>query len=176
MSSENNEKILITCCISGGVFRNFAKYDAFQRRKAWRGSLILSMSLFLTSLIFFIGLRDGNFAKAFGRFFFISAVVIPVIWVTSLNPSITKQIKERDIRETIAQYFVELSDNGVVMSKGKDKVNFTWNEICRVVFNKDCAYMFVNEDRALLLPYGSDFSKAEELILSNLPEEKIEHI
>ena len=62
------------------------------------------------------------------------------------------------------------------MSKGKDKVNFTWNEICRVVFNKDCAYMFVNEDRALLLPYGSDFSKAEELILSNLPEEKIEHI
>lgn len=176
MSKENNNKILISCCISGEVFRNFAKYDAFQRRKAWRSTLILSMSLLLTSLIFFIGFRDNYFAKAFGSFFLISAVIIPVIWVTSLNSSINKQIKERDIRESIAQYFVELSDNGVVMSKGKDKVNFTWNEIYRVIFSKDCAYVFVNKDRALLLPYGSDFSKAEQLLLSNLPEEKIEHI
>ncbi len=86
--------------------------------------------------------------------------------------SVRAEAKKHGLSKTKAQYFTLLSRDSFKVIRDKDEAAFSWADLYMAYRVKGCIYLYVNADRAYLLPDCEDSDAAWDLICSRLPEEK----
>ena len=158
--------------IDGAIFRRFAVFDAFTRRKAWRNPLLFAVILSAFAVVCFLGRNGREQAVLLGTVLLSIGIVLPLVWVGMFLGSVRRQAKASGLSLEKAQYYVTLLSDGVKVVKEKENAAYSWGDVYMAYRVQDCIYLYVSASRAFLLPECEKTDRAWEIISSHLPTEK----
>lgn len=163
--------------LSTKMFRRFSFFDAFRRRKAWRGPVIflLIMGVF-AGICFALHGRQG--AVMLGCILAGIGVGLPAAYVLSFLLSVNKQAADQGLAGVKHVYTLELDPESkiFVVDNGKQRVNMKWKDVHCIYRDTMAAYFYVSPRQAFILPYSCMEDATENfwpMIGKKLPKEKI---
>ena len=171
--NDNENSITITCNITGDDFVRFAKYDTFKRKKAWKSPVFFALIMTGFALICYTVLRDREQSSLLGTVLLAVGLVVPSVWYFMYMRSLREQVKKIGLRTSKAQYFVMFSPDRIHVSKGKETADYLWENVYMLVYDKDVSYLYVDPQRAFLLPDGEGINEMKALAEQKLSADKI---
>ena len=159
--------------IDGSVFRRFAVYDSFVRKKGWRNPVIFAGIMTAFAVACFAMRKTHEQAMLLGWVLLGVGLVLPIVWFGMFFVSINAQITRNGLSPTKAQYFVTLAPDKIQVTRGEEKAEYQWEDIYMACHVKGCIYLYVSSARAYLMPDCKDTPAAWEKITASLPAEKI---
>lgn len=154
--------------VDAGIFLKFALFDTFVRQKRWRlpAAFLIIMSGFGIVCFAMQGVREQ--AWLLGTVLLLLGWGLPAFYVLHFLYSVKQQIKRMGLTQPQSVYTLKLSDDGVMVSNKKDKINFRWDKLYAVYDRKDCVYIYAAPNKAYILPYKQ--FKDDEQTFSKLAE------
>lgn len=158
------EQIDIHVKLDAGAFRRYCAFDAFRRRRRWFAPLLaalLLVSLSLSGLTGVIALSPGASGLLMGL-----GLAVPMLAFGLYFIQIEAQIARQQLKGAPAVYSLRLSPEGVRVTNDRrreDPVDLPWDRLWAAFRRRDCVYLYVNPERALILPDGQASSPPDEL-------------
>lgn len=171
--ADTEQRLVIESNITGQQFGRFAMYDTFVRRRAWRAPALFALMMSGFALVCFTLARDKEQSSLLGLVLLSVGLVLPTVWVFMYVLSVRRQIKKFGLSIYKVQYLIEPDRDGIRVTKGKEKADFSYKAVTMLVKDKGCSYLYVDKGRAFLLPEREKNREALAFLESRLPPEKI---
>jgi len=158
--------ITVSVKIDARLFRNFAIYDAFRMKKRWKSPVLFALILLGFAILCFSRAKTQEQAVFMGAVLLAVGFGLPIIYFANFFRSINVQIRKLGLKSPQPVYTVTLTDvpDGIhVAAKNGETAQYEWNNLYGVHQGKSCTYLYVQNNRAYLLPDRDIGSQAEAL-------------
>ena len=165
---------IIPCRITPEIFQEFAWFDLLRQKKRWRAPLFFTTVMAAFSAVCFLASGRVRGAVLLGCVLLGVGIILPLGWMLSFYQSVRAEAKRLKLAQAPIAYTLHLTDQGVGVTKGKEKANFSWGQLYRACFLRRCICLYAAPGKAFLLPIEAE-TKGERLwekICRRLPEEK----
>ena len=166
--------LTIACKIDRKTFTRFAVYDTLIRKKGWRNPVLFALIMSAFAAVCFFVRKTHAQATLLGGVLLGVGLVLPIVWFGMFFASVRRQAKRSGLSPDTVQYTVTLSEEKIHVTKGKEAVDFQWQDVHLARREKGCIYLYVSPARAFLLPDCEETDRAWQLITSKLDPAKIE--
>ena len=159
--------MLINCRITGDIFRRFAYYDAFIRKKAMR-----NIGIFVLISAAFSAVSFAGGGAALGCVFTALAVLLPCVYLFVFASSVKKQQKKLNTASAEPAYTAELFDKergARITSRSDECLSIGWNDVTLAHRAGNCVYLYISSGKAFLLPC-EDSAELWNFLCGVLPE------
>lgn len=146
------------------VFRNFTLFDFLQRRKFWKYPVIFALIMCSSAIISYV-MNHVEGAIFLGTVLLVIGLGIPVAYFYTFFASLKKQVAAQNLNPPRLVYTLDLTEkeDGIFIKDDKNQVNYKWMDVYKAYRNKDCTYLFMNQDRAFLIPHACVSDKVDDL-------------
>lgn len=152
--TEKKSRIEIHVQINAKLFRHFAMFDAFIRRRRWQPpTLFAGIFLFFALAAYLMRGRSPQATMLAGVLLGVG-IVLPAVYLGSYLFSVRAQIKKMKLDKPRAAYTLTLDDNGVEVSAGKNAHHYEWESLYAAYRRPECTYLYVSPGQAYLLPHA----------------------
>lgn len=146
------------------VFRNFTLFDFLQRRKFWKYPVIFALIMCSSAIISYV-MNHVEGAIFLGTVLLVIGLGIPVAYFYTFFSSVKKQVAAQNLNPPRLVYTLDLTEkkDGIFIADDKNQVNYKWKDVYKVYKNKDCTYLFMNKERAFLIPHSCVSNEVDTL-------------
>lgn len=139
-----------------GAFKKFAYFENYIRNKRWLSSVMAGAALLVGACLCFLLMEDASLV---GGALLCVGAGIPLSHFVSMRCSLKKQIADHHLEKPRLVYTVLLGETGVAQQLGEDAAGSVspvvpWEKVYGAWRTKNAIYLYVLENRALLLPDG----------------------
>ena len=151
-------------------FLRFALFDTFRVKKRWKTPVLFAciMSAFATICFCFRSSREQ--AALLGGVLLAIGLILPVIWFLLFLSSVKREAKKLGLSKHKAAYYLFLREEGVTITREKEKVEYAWENLHMAWRVKGCIYLYVLPTRAFLMPERAESDAAWDIICRHLPD------
>lgn len=172
MSVVKETAIVVPATLDTQDFIRFALFNTFSLKKRWKSPVLFAVLMSIFAVICFVASRTHPQGTLLGSILLSIGLILPIVWFLLFLSSIKAEAKKHGLSKTKAQYFTLLRQDSIKVVKEKEEAVFPWQDLFMAYRVKGCIYLYINPDRAYLLPDCDDSDLAWELICSSLPKEK----
>ena len=152
IDNKSPEKVQVK--IDARLFRHFAMFDAFIRRRRWQPpALFAGIFLFFALAAYLMRERAPQATMLAGVLLGVG-VVLPLVYLVSYLLSIRAQIKKMKLDKPRAAYSLTLDERGMDVNAGKTTHTYEWTSLYAAYRRADCTYLYVSAGQAYLLPHA----------------------
>ena len=173
MSGAHKEFLTIPATIDSSDFISFALFYTFRRKKRWKMPLLFAIIMSAFAIVCFAMRKTRAQATLLGTVLLSIGLILPLVWFLWFLNSVKTEGKKHNLSKTKAQYFTRLGPEMIKVIQGKNETDFLWEDLFMAYRTKGCIYLYVNPNRAYLLPECEDSDSAWELAIAHLPKNKI---
>jgi len=158
--------IIINSNIDARLFREFAMFDTFMVKQRWKSPALFALIMLVSALLCFSLRQKAGQAVLIGIVLLAVGFGLPIIYVVNFLASISTQARKLGLKAPQPFYTITLTDadDGIlVAAKGGDKARYEWGRVYGAFFRANCVYLYVQNNRAYLLPNGDVGGQAEAL-------------
>lgn len=166
--------VSVVCKIDRKTFTRFAAYDTLVRKKGWRNPALFALIMTAFAAVCFLGRETRAQASLLGGVLLGVGLLLPLVWFGMFFSSVRRQAKRFGLSADKSQYTVTLGDEKITVTKGKEKADFSWQDVYLARRVRGCVYLYVSAARAFLLPDCPETDRAWEIIAKNLAPGKIQ--
>lgn len=146
------------------TFRRYCAFDAFRRQRRWYWPALISMLLItasLAGLFNWVPQLSGASALLMGL-----GIAVPMMNLGLYFIPIEAQIAQQRLKQAPPVYALRLDDAEVSVTnlqKDEPPVSIPWEKMWAAFENQEDVYLYVNPDKALILPSGQASASTEAL-------------
>ena len=149
-------------------FKRFAEFNARHVQKKFTRPIMIGGAGFLGSLISFAAQDVFDEAFAMGTILFVIAFMVPTNFFNTFNKTVKEQTAKMQIEKPRHVYTIDLeakSDGIRYYHAGEKKTagQFTWVSITGAWRSSKDIYLYVEKDRALIIPDGTKDVNPDQL-------------
>lgn len=150
--------ILISVKLSARIFKNFAVFNATRRQRHWLLPVGIAVFCFIFSVASFMFQETLSWGASLGSILSAVTVLIPLWYFRSFYSGIDKQIEKMNLKEPRHVYTIELSEAATESirffypGEKHPAETFSWKSIEGAWRTDHAIYIYVNPERALLIP------------------------
>ena len=170
--TEQKALFTIPATLDSRDFMQFAMFNTFRLKKRWKSPVLFAVLMTVFAVICFAAAKTHPQGSLLGGILLSIGLVLPVVWFLLFLSSVKAETKKHGLSKTKAQYFTLLRQDSVKVVRGTEEAVFPWKDLFMAYRVKGCIYLYINPDRAYLLPDCDDSNLAWELICSSLSKEK----
>ena len=135
------------------TFRADCAFDTFRRQRRWYPPIMAGMVLVtLSAALLLMGKGTGAAGVLMGL-----GIAVPMVVFGLYFIQVEAQVAAMKLKEKPAVYSLTLSADGVRVrndQKSEDPVDLEWYKLWAAFRRRDCIYLYVNPERAFILPDG----------------------
>ena len=157
-------EIVIRVRLDEKTFRRYLNFDTFRLKRRWFWPVMAAM-ICLTAALFFLLFRPGT-ADTLAGILTGLAIGIPMVCFGLYFIQLQVQVSAMKLKEHPEIYSLWLREEHVrVVSAGRPEApaDLYWNQFYAAYRRSDCIYLYVNPQRAFLLPEGQASVSSEDL-------------
>ncbi len=145
--------VTVPVSIDAKIFRDFALFDGFFRRRRWRPLALFTGILLSSALVCFLMRNRAEQAVFLGSVLALVGIGLPVAYVLSFLSSIRQQSKKMRLATGRHAYTIFLSDSdGIAAEVGKERLTYRWEDVFAIYHLRRATYLYVTPGKAYLLP------------------------
>lgn len=134
-------------------FLKFSMFDTFVHKKGWLRPALFAVILGTSAGVCF-ALRERRGAVLLGTVLLVVALGLPAAWILSFFLSVRRQAKGQGLAKGKYVYTLDLGDGELAVDNGHERASYPWGQIFRVYRRSDAAYLYINPQRAFLIPHS----------------------
>ena len=134
-------------------FLKFSMFDAFVHKKGWLRPALFAAILGAAAGVCFL-LRERRGAVLLGAVLLVVALGLPAAWLLSFFLSVRRQARDQGLAGGKYVYTLDLGEKELAVDNGHERASYPWGRIFRVYRRPDAACLYINPQRAFLLPYS----------------------
>ncbi len=157
VSPLNQKSMFLSITLGAASFKKFAVFNIMNYQKRWKTPVAIGVTGFIASIISF-SLQD-TFENAFllGVLLFVVGIFIPGMYFKTFFQSVKEQTEKMNLEKPRHVYSIELTDapDGIRFYHPNEKKaagQFSWNNITGAWRTDKAIYLYVEQNRALLIP------------------------
>ena len=137
------------------MFRRYCAFDNFRRQRRWYWPVLISMILITAAiggLLRLIPVSESAAGVLMGLGIAVPAVIFGLYFI-----QIEAQIARQKLKQAPAVYSLSFTAEGVRVvndQKQEAPVDLSWDRLWAAFRRADCIYLYVNPERAFILPDG----------------------
>ena len=135
------------------TFRGYCAFDTFRRQRRWYPPIMAGMVLVtLSAALLLTGKGTGAAGALMGL-----GIAVPMVVFGLYFIQIEAQIARQKLKQAPAVYSLSFTAEGVrVVNDQKEEapVDLSWDRLWAAFRRADCIYLYVNPERAFILPDG----------------------
>ncbi len=150
--------------LDAGTFRRYCAFDAFRRRRRWFLPALASMVLITISLAGILGLVA--MPETLSGLLMGLGIAVPMILFGLYFIQIEAQVAHRGLKGAPEVYALRLDGDGIRVAgaeKPEASVLVPWSQPVAAFSRRSDVYLYVNPERALILPAGQASVSTEAL-------------
>jgi len=169
------KSITVNVILDDKIFRQFALFENFRRKRIWGAPLIFAAIMSAFALVCFAMRARTEQAVMMGSVLLIIGLGLPAAYIGLFFKSIKFQIKTMGLKSPRHVYSLRLSPLGAEVISGDEPNQFKWSGMFGAYRVPGCTYLFVEKNKAYLLPDGQAEEGADiwALLADMLPVEKL---
>ena len=169
------KSITVNVILDDKIFRRFAIFENFHRKQIWRPPLIFAAIMSAFACLCFVLRARAEQAVMMGSVLLIIGLGLPAAYIGLFFKSIKFQIKTMGLNVPRNVYSLRLSHDGARVISGDKPALFEWRNMFGAYRDAGCTYLFVESNKAFLLPDGQAEEGADiwEFLIEYLPAEKL---
>ena len=152
-------ELLLEAKITPEVFREFAFFDTMGRQGRWRAPALFAGILLAAACVCFTQWGRIRGAGLLGGVLAGVGLVLPAGYFLSFFLSVRAQ--EKRLKGAPSAYTLRLSEGGVSVLLGKERREYAWGDVLRACRLRRSVCLYVEENRAYILPAGSGRASLE---------------
>lgn len=134
-------------------FLKFSMFDTFVHKKGWLRPALFAAILGASAGVCF-ALRQRRGAVLLGSVLLVVALGLPAAWLLSFFLSVRRQAEGQGLAGGKYVYTLDLSGKELSVDNGHERASYPWGRIYRIYRRPDAAYLYVNPQRAFLIPHS----------------------
>jgi len=146
-------EIRVTVRLNAKLFRRFALFDAFIRRRRWVSPSVFAGIFAGFALIAFLLRYRAEQAVLLACVLLGVGVVLPAVYFFSYLLSVRAQIQAMKLTKPRAAYILQLDETGLTATVSQRKKLFPWEQMHAAYRRKNCTYLYVSPAQGFLLPH-----------------------
>ena len=169
------KSITVNVILDDKIFRQFALFENFRRKRIWGAPLIFAAIMSAFALVCFAMRARTEQAVMMGSVLLIIGLGLPAAYIGLFFKSIKFQIKAMELENPRHVYSLRFSPDGVQVISGDKPNQFIWSGMFGAYRVPGCTYLYVEKNKAFLLPDGQAEEGADvwALLAERLPAEKM---
>ena len=172
-----NQSVKVNVVVDDKIFLKFAVFDNLYRKRAWVSPVVFASIMSAFALACFAMRGGADQAVMLGCVLLIIGCGLPVVYMGVFFKSVKAQIKAMELERPRYVYSLRLSGepDGVQVTNGDDSARYEWRGLFGAYRVSGCTYLYVEGNKAFLLPDGQAEEGADvwPLLLDMLPAEKL---
>jgi len=169
----DEKQVSINVVVDAKIFYQFSVFDALFRTNSLINMTVFAAVMGLFSLLCFFVFED---AAGLGVLLIIIGISFPAAYTIKTLRRIKMQISFLDLENPKTVYSLYFAENIKVTNHGggEEPLYYEWNSIFAVYRKKGCIYLYVQPEKAYLLPDGQATPGTEalwEIIVKNTGQE-----
>ncbi len=134
------------------LYSDFVYFENFCRKKIWVLPLFFMIISFTIAFVCFLISSSKNLDYLLTFLFITIGITLPIVYFYSYWSSLKKQLKIFDLKKNISAYSLYFSKNSVEIFESNNKKTYNLDSIYNVFMYKDSIYLFVESNKAYILP------------------------
>ena len=170
-----NQSVKINVIVDKKILRKFALFDGLCRKRIWVLPVIFASIMSAFAFVCFAVRGRAEQAVMIGCILLIIGLGLPAAYARIFFKSTEAQIKAMGLERPRPVYSLRLSLAGVQVTNGDKSAQYEWNSLFGAYRVRGCTYLYVEENKAFLLPDGQAEGGADvwPLLTEMLPPEKL---
>ena len=158
------KQITVHVRLDAKSFRRYCAFDTFRRQRRWYAPVLIAMLLITVSLSGLLGvvpLSESASGVLMGLCIAVPLVVFGLYFI-----QIEAQVASQGLKSAPAVYSLALGTEGVKVTNDQEKepaVELDWAQLWGAFRRPDAIYLYVNPQRAFILPDGQASASPDEL-------------
>ena len=155
------KQIDIPVHLSAAAFRRYCAFDTFRRQRRWYAPVLIGMvliTLSLGGLLNLIPIGESAAGVLMGL-----GLAVPLVVFGLYVIQIETQVSRGGLKRAPLVYTLRLNADGVRVTGGGAPVSVPWDRLWAAFRRRDCIYLYVNPERALILPDGQGSASGDEI-------------
>lgn len=164
----NKKNLYLSITLGPASFKNFAVFDAMEKQKKWRTSILIGVVGIIGGLISFLLQDMSENMFLLGVFLMVLGMFVPSMYFRKFYASIREQTVKMKIEKPRQVYSIELGSDpaGIVYYHPKEKApagTYEWKAIDSVWRTEKAIYLYVDQTHALLIPDTTKNARQDEI-------------
>ena len=146
------------------TFRRFCTFEALVRRRRWYMPVLFGMILITFAVAGLLGWL--KIPSEFTGVLMGMGIAFPAISFGLYKINVETQVRRRKLKTSPVVYRLKLDDDKVSVMDGEtggSKVPVRWEDLYAACLHKGDIYLYVNSERALIIPPGQADMSQDEL-------------
>ncbi len=158
------KQITVHVRLDAKSFRRYCAFDTFRRQRRWYAPVLIAMLLITVSLSGLLGvvpLSESASGVLMGL-----GIAVPLVVFGLYFIQIEAQVASQGLKSAPAVYSLALGTEGVKVTNDQKKepaVELDWAQLWGAFRRPDAIYLYVNPQRAFILPDGQASASPDEL-------------
>jgi len=151
-----NKSVTINAIVDALIFRKFAIFDNLYRKRIWVLPVIFASIMSVFAIACFAMRGWAEQAGMIGSVLLIIGLGLPLAYIRLFYKSIKVQIKATGLESPRLVYTIRLScePDGILAIIDDQTVRYEWRNLYGAYRVSSCIYLYVEKNRAFLLPDG----------------------
>lgn len=164
----SRKSMLLSITLGPGSFKRFAMFNAFSRQKRLKKPITICVAGFIGAMISFAMQDVSENMFLLGVLLCVIAFFVPGMYFRTFFASVKEQTTKMNIEKPRHVYTIELTSdaNGIRFYHPDEKKaagTFAWKEIIGAWRIDTAIYLYVDENRALLIPDTTKFTTQDDV-------------
>lgn len=142
----------VPCRITPEIFREFAWFDLFQRKKRWRAPVFFAIVMTAFSVVCFVAAERVRGAVVLGCVLLGAGLLLPLRWLRDFRLSVQAEVQRLDLARAPVAYVLHLTDAGLEASNERERAACPWDRLYLACRLGSCIALYVSPEKAFLLP------------------------
>lgn len=173
-----NKTVTINVTVDDVIFRKFAVFDNLYRKRIWVSQAVFASIMSAFALTCFAMHGNAEQAAMIGSVLLVIGLGLPAAHMRAFFKSVKTQIKAMGLERPRPVYSLSLSgeSDGIRVTNIDKPAQYEWDSLFGAYRVSGCAYLYVEANKAFILPDAQVEEGAEALwsLLSDmLPIEKL---
>lgn len=177
----SRKNMFLSITLGPGSFKNFAVFDAMTKHRKWKTSMSIGAAGVIGGFIAFMMQEMWENMFLLGVFLMVLGMFVPSMYFKNFYASIKDQTAKMNIEKPRHVYSIELGSDpdGIIYYHPKEKKpagKYSWSAIDSVWRTDKAIYLYVDAQRALLVPDNSKNVTQDEVwnfVRSHAKSEKL---
>lgn len=160
----------VSVTMTAEVFRRFAIFDTFRRRRMWRSPAIFAGILTPCAMVCY-AMDHVEGAVMLGTVLLLVGLGMPITYFTAFFVSLARQVRSLGLPKEVYTLTLE---KDIAIENGQEQFRYAWKDVHHAYRDRGATYLFLTPTRAFLLPHPcTDEEALWKLLTKKLPKEKL---